>query len=174
MIACQYFAGPGLAPTLAAGSGEILAVHFLVDPALPHGSILQFDFHQEDRALIDSSVVPPDTLMRFCFGSEVACGSSLPAEIYPRLYGGFMMADTGLTCCHGTMVGNIDGSPDGAVTVGDLTVLIDHLFISLAPLRCRAEANADGSSDNAITTADLTALIDHLFIDFAPLPSCPF
>ncbi len=76
-------------------------------------------------------------------------------------------------CCTGPSVGNVDGSPDNQVTMGDLTVLIDHLFISLAPLVCPEEGNVDMSLDGQVTMGDLTVLIDHLFISLAPLPACP-
>ncbi len=81
-------------------------------------------------------------------------------------------------CCTGLSRGNIDGSADQLVTMGDLIVLIDHLFITLNPLDCVDEADVDqsggvspGSLD--ITMADVTTLIDHLFIGLAPLPACP-
>jgi PKD repeat protein len=77
-----------------------------------------------------------------------------------------------LGCCVG-YVGNVDASADQLVTMGDLTVLIDHLFISFAPVACVAEANVDMSEDLAITMGDLTVLIDHLFVSFNPLPPCP-
>ncbi len=76
-------------------------------------------------------------------------------------------------CCTGSSVGNIDGSTDNLVTMGDLTVLIDHLFISLTPVACVDEANVDASSDGLVTMGDLTVLIDHLFISLNPLPACP-
>ncbi|MBD3256878.1 PKD domain-containing protein [candidate division GN15 bacterium] len=76
-------------------------------------------------------------------------------------------------CCTGPSVGNIDGSPDNAVTLGDLTVMIDHLFISLEPLECDEEGNTDMSPDGAVSLGDLTVLIDHLFISLAPLSPCP-
>ncbi len=57
--------------------------------------------------------------------------------------------------------------------MGDLTVLIDHLFISLVPLACIDEGNVDMSTDSLITMGDLTTPIDHLFISLAPLPPCP-
>ncbi len=75
-------------------------------------------------------------------------------------------------CCIG-MTGNVDCSADNLVTMADLTVLIDHLFISLAPVCCLEEANIDLSGDNLVTMGDLTLLIDHLFISFEPLPDCP-
>ncbi len=65
--------------------------------------------------------------------------------------------------------GNIDGSLDGLVTMGDLTLLIDHLFISLEPLRWPSIGNVDGSSDDLVTMGDLTKLIDHLFISLDDL-----
>ncbi len=68
--------------------------------------------------------------------------------------------------------GNVDCSADELITMSDLTVMIDHLFITLSPLCCPAEANTDGSSDELITMGDLTALIDHLFITLSPLPPC--
>ena len=78
-----------------------------------------------------------------------------------------------LTCCTGPSRGNVDGSPDNLVTMGDLTVLIDHLFISLDPLDCIDEGNVDLSADDLVTMGDLTVLINHLFIDLDPLPACP-
>ncbi len=76
-------------------------------------------------------------------------------------------------CCTGPSVGNVDGSVDNLVTMSDLTVLIDHLFISLDPLTCVAEGNTDISEDELVTMSDLTVLIDHLFISLNPLPTCP-
>ncbi len=77
------------------------------------------------------------------------------------------------SCCTGPSTGNFDGSEDNLITMGDLTVLIDHLFITLTPLDCPDEANVDESPDGLITMGDLTVLINHLFITFDPLPSCP-
>jgi hypothetical protein len=74
-------------------------------------------------------------------------------------------------CCIG-YVGNVDCTTDQLVMMGDLTVMIDHLFITLAPVCCVAEANVDLSPDGRITMSDLTVLIDHLFITLAPLPAC--
>ncbi len=78
-----------------------------------------------------------------------------------------------LNCCQGPSVGNVDNSADMLVTMGDLTVLIDHLFISLTPLTCVAEGNVDMSVDGLVTMGDLTVLIDALFISLNPLPPCP-
>jgi len=73
-------------------------------------------------------------------------------------------------CCVG-MRGNVDCSPDDFVTMGDLTVLIDNLFITLTPLCCEEEGEVDG--EELITMGDLTRMIDYLFITLTPLPPCP-
>jgi hypothetical protein len=78
-----------------------------------------------------------------------------------------------LTCCTGPSRGNYDGSADNLVTMGDLTVLIDHLFISFNPLDCLDEGNVDLSPDGLVTMGDLTVLIDHLFISFNPRRRAP-
>ncbi len=77
----------------------------------------------------------------------------------------------GDACCCSGAVGNTDCDPSGETTMSDLTVLIDHLFISLDPICCPGEAELDGEAD--ITMSDLTVLIDHLFISLAPLSNCP-
>ncbi|MBD3256837.1 hypothetical protein GF377_00290 [candidate division GN15 bacterium] len=78
-------------------------------------------------------------------------------------------------CCIGDR-GNVDGSADDAVSLGDLTVLVDNLFVSIAPLTCWEEGNVDESQpegEGSVTLGDLTVLIDHLFISLDPLPPCP-
>ncbi len=85
-------------------------------------------------------------------------------------------------CCIG-LTGNLRTAPhcddyDQTVDMGDLTVLIDHLFISLEPLCCLEEGDMDlsGQPDPQpfdVDTGDLVVLIDHLFISLTPLPQCP-
>ncbi len=65
-------------------------------------------------------------------------------------------------CCQ--HMGNVDGSPDKLVTMGDLTVLIDHLYITLTPLPCPDEGNMDLSADGLVTMDDLTVMISGMFI----------
>ncbi|UCC45238.1 MAG: CHRD domain-containing protein, partial [Candidatus Zixiibacteriota bacterium] len=74
-------------------------------------------------------------------------------------------------CCLG-MTGNIDYDPADIVDIGDLTRLIDFLFISLNPLDCPAEANTDGDDQGLVDIADLTRLIDYLFISNSPPAGC--
>ncbi|UCC43854.1 MAG: VCBS repeat-containing protein [Candidatus Zixiibacteriota bacterium] len=75
-----------------------------------------------------------------------------------------------VSCCTG-QVGNVDGDPENVVDIGDLTRLIDYLFISFEEPGCMAEANVDGISP--VDIGDLTALIDFLFISYDPLAECP-
>lgn len=66
----------------------------------------------------------------------------------------------------GLICGDIDGS--GTISdVGDLTLLVDHLFITYADLPNIAVANIDGQV--GVDIGDLTTLVDHLFITFTPI-----
>ena len=96
-------------------------------------------------------------------------GDGLPADFIESDMSEYIAC---VPCCVG-MTGNVDNDPDDQVSLGDLTALIDHLFISLAPLKCPEEADMDGSEAGVISLGDLTALIDHLFISLDPLPDCP-
>ncbi|UCC43840.1 MAG: SMP-30/gluconolactonase/LRE family protein [Candidatus Zixiibacteriota bacterium] len=74
------------------------------------------------------------------------------------------------TCCEG-LTGNVDYDPDDIADIGDLTALIDFLFISFEGPICMAEANVDGVEP--VDIGDLTALIDFLFISYTPPAVCP-
>lgn len=79
------------------------------------------------------------------------------------------------SCCVNDR-GNVDASADEEVTLADLTVLIDHLFVTLTDPVCWEEANVDESAPEgagSVTLGDLTVLVDHLFVSLAPLPPCP-
>jgi hypothetical protein len=82
-------------------------------------------------------------------------------------------------CCLG-LTGNANMDPTDAVTIGDISMLIDHLFISELPLPCLEEAdvNLSGTDTNPpldpddITIGDVSVLIDHLFVNQPALPLC--
>jgi len=74
-------------------------------------------------------------------------------------------------CCVG-ITGNVDGDPGENVDLGDLTALIDYLFITFTVPECFAEANIDGDPGGNVDLGDLTALIDYLFITFTPPSAC--
>lgn len=85
----------------------------------------------------------------------------------------FPLPCPGPLCCMGPTTGNVDCDPLESIDIADLTVLVDHLFISFAPLCCKDEGNIDGIvGPCSIDIADLTLLVDHLFITFTPLPVC--
>lgn len=79
-------------------------------------------------------------------------------------------------CCVG-IVGdaNYDGSYDP--TIGDVSTIIDMLFISGAQVICLTEADVNQSGGVSptvedITIGDISMLIDNLFISGTPLPAC--
>ena len=72
-------------------------------------------------------------------------------------------------CCRST-TGNVDCDPVDIVDIGDLSALIDNLYITFAPLCCVKEANVDGQA--GIDISDLAALIDYLYISFTPPAAC--
>ncbi|UCC45729.1 MAG: VCBS repeat-containing protein [Candidatus Zixiibacteriota bacterium] len=74
------------------------------------------------------------------------------------------------TCCIDT-TGNVDYDVLDICDIGDLTTLIDFLFISYTPPVCMDEANVNGEAP--VDIGDLTRLIDYLFISFEPLTECP-
>ena len=80
------------------------------------------------------------------------------------------------SCCLGR-VGDVNQSGEDEPTVGDISTLIDHLFVSQAPLTCYLEADIDQSggasaSTTDITIGDISSLIDYLFISQTPLLNC--
>jgi|CXWL01.1.fsa_nt_gi hypothetical protein len=86
-----------------------------------------------------------------------------------KLNGGFWQNFTPPTCCIGIR-GNIDCDGLQSIDIGDLTILVDHLFISFTPLCCVDEG--DMVVDASVDIADLTFLVDHLFISFVAQPGC--
>ncbi len=70
------------------------------------------------------------------------------------------------------IVGNVDCDLTESVDIGDLTTMIDNLFINFHLLCSYPEANCDGDPGINVDIGDLTALIDNLFLTFTPLPAC--
>ena len=63
------------------------------------------------------------------------------------------------------------------LSLGDLTRMIDYLFISFTPPDCWEEANIDGSQPEgpgSVSLGDLTVLIAYLFWLLSPPPPCPY
>jgi hypothetical protein len=76
------------------------------------------------------------------------------------------------TCCDGT-TGNVDDDAGENVNLTDVTLLVNHLFVTFESLPCLAESNVNGDPEESISLTDLTTLINHLFVSFEPLPNCP-
>jgi len=74
-------------------------------------------------------------------------------------------------CCVG-QTGNVDDDAEGNVNLTDLTLLVNHLFVTFEPLPCPESANTSGDPEGLITLTDLTALVNHLFVTFEPVAAC--
>ncbi len=151
MFAGQLISLPGL--TAAPQSQELVTFHFTVEHWTAGNTFVMDTSH----ALFPNVVY-------------AAAGGTPTTLWYPVWAGALHVQDQG-SCCVAD-VGNVDGDPLDIVSLADFSALVDHLFISLSPLICPAEANCDGSPDGIVGLSDLTALQDHLFITFSPLPTC--
>ncbi|MBD3256857.1 hypothetical protein GF377_00395 [candidate division GN15 bacterium] len=113
-----------------------------------------------DTAALDLSVDHASP----CAPSGNACESQIGA------------GSPGCRCCFSSR-GNVDNAGDpGIPSIGDLTRLVDFLFISLTPPECWEEANVDNTppeGPGSVTLSDFDVLVDHLFISLDPLPPCP-
>lgn len=76
--------------------------------------------------------------------------------------------------CVGVNRGNVDMDPTENVDIVDVSVLVDHLFLSgAAPIAVgEADVAPQPHPDGALDITDLQTLIDHLFISLQPLPTC--
>ncbi len=163
------------------GGGLIITGHEYLSYGLPGVTSMRLysqtppTFHIKLDRITELAVVGGSTL----YGDELFLSAEnatktvtgvLSADVQAGFVGWFGLAYSTTNCCRG-FTGNVDVDAYDLVTMGDLTVLIDHLFISLDPLDCEDEAFLDGEVD--VTMGDLTKLIDFLFISLSPLPSCP-
>jgi M6 family metalloprotease-like protein len=79
----------------------------------------------------------------------------------------------GDACCCVGLTGNYDCDPENLTDIGDLTRLIDYLYISIEPLCCSLAGNVDADPENLVDIGDLTRLIDYLYISNVPPAACP-
>jgi hypothetical protein len=119
---------------------------------------------------------PDDTVYVYTVISSVRNGSSsdlvdnvLAARQWFGDHRSSICGQTG--CCIG-LAGNTDCDPDDIVDIGDLTRLIDYLYISNDPLCCYEEGNADGDPGGVVDIGDLTDMIDYLYISNDPPKPC--
>jgi hypothetical protein len=76
------------------------------------------------------------------------------------------------TCCMNGMSGNIDYDSLEVVDIGDVTHLIQYLYLSGTAPICESSANTDGDDEARVDVADLVSLIDFLHISRTPLAPC--
>ncbi|UCC44406.1 MAG: hypothetical protein JSU65_00305, partial [Candidatus Zixiibacteriota bacterium] len=125
--------------------------------------------------LFDYDLGPTDTLTLYSAVTSVHDGDTTDLKV--NLEAAFEWYRTNLRpgctslcgCCIG-LTGNVDGDPNDICDIGDLTKLIDFLFISYTPPECMEEANCDGLG--SVDIGDLTKLIDFLFISYTPPAGC--
>jgi hypothetical protein len=72
-------------------------------------------------------------------------------------------------CCIPPTVSDVNQS--GSVDITDISVMIDHQFLTLTPLVCEEEGDVDFSGEVDIT--DLSVMIDNQFLTLTPLLPCP-
>ena len=105
--------------------------------------------------------------------SQTAVGVSTSTN-YGTLHGFWQDFGSGYVGCCGIytagLTGNNNCSVDGKLTLGDITTLIDFIYISHSPLCCHATGNTNGSEDCKFTLGDITGLIDVIYISHS-LPS---
>ncbi len=108
-----------------------------------------------------SEFVTPTDQMKLRFQAYDYTGSCVEAAV----------DDVSVTrySCDSWICGDLNA--DSKVTLSDITLLIDHVYISKSPLDFPEAANTNGSVDMKLTLADITTLIDHVYISKAVM-SC--
>jgi hypothetical protein len=125
-----------------------------------------------DRGISQNYYVDPNVDSGECY-SYVIVAESTPAMYSPASE----IAQVDLSqCCIG-QVGDLNGIGGDEPTLGDIMVLIDHLYISYTDPACMTEADVNQSGGlnptwDDLTLLDVFILIDHLFINYGPLRKC--
>ncbi|HUV31536.1 MAG TPA: hypothetical protein VMY05_10660 [Acidobacteriota bacterium] len=114
-----------------------------------------------DSAYVDTTATGTEPYSYMIMATDAPGGFSPPSAVATVDPGG---------CCEG-LTGNVDQDAEDLTDIGDVTALIDFLFLSKSPLSCPGEANIDGDPEGLIDIGDLTALIIYLFLE--PMPPAP-
>ncbi len=134
---------------------------------------------------ISDGILPPGLTID---AAGVISGSPTTLGVYPFTVGianpgtgasdqrSFQIEILEPSCCTG-LVGNVNGLAGDEPTIGDISMLIDALFVSGVTLPCLTEAdiNQSGGANptrDDITIGDISLLIDHVFITGVPLLPC--
>ncbi len=151
--------------TIGASGFTITDIGLSPDPTGPQ-LIVTYWFHAENWQ--QSDTVTFDTAAFSSFSRLSFLGSSRN-DYTPVFAGAVTIRDASALCCSG-LRGNVDCSASDTPDIGDLSALIDHLFISYGPVCCYGEASMDNQA--GVDIGDLTALVNFLFISNVPPPSC--
>jgi len=145
-------------------AGLDLAGLLRVDPDL-RGDL--FMFLQDSLKSNKGDSVSRSAIAGFGLALVLALGATIVAEESLRL-------EPEGCYCVGT-VGNVDCDYRDEISLNDIMMLVDHLFISGRRLPNPAEANADGDPAGEISLNDIMTLVDYLYISDRTriLPNCP-
>jgi hypothetical protein len=149
--------------------------HVYRRPGLSLGSFFRIDNpsgNRLDHGVSQSHYVDSNVDSGACYSyvvvAESGSGTYSPASEIAQI-------DLSL-CCVG-QVGNVNASSGDEPTIGDILMLVDHLYISYTDPVCMTEADVNQSGGlkptrKDLTLVDISILINHLFIDFKPLRRC--
>lgn len=123
---------------------------------------LRSDRGASDTFFVDSGITENDSYSYVIIAEDNLGAYSAPSA---------PVTSVDAACCQGT-TGNIDLSADGIVDIGDLTVLIAALFITVTELECPEAGNVDGDPEGIIDIGDVSVLITSLFLTLTPTAPC--
>jgi hypothetical protein len=163
-------------------SEEIGYISYYYDPGIWFLSATNFDFTGTVTACGDvmecsiplANLGNPSALYRY----SLSIGDMDENYDKSNMVGVTLGGGSPTPCCGmytGGFTGNCNCSPDGKLTLTDISVLIDHVYISKAPLCCYANGNTNGSWDDGeckITLTDISRLIDAVYISMSPPAAC--
>jgi hypothetical protein len=159
--------GDGLWTQLTPNGGYPYTI--IDNPASPYapGTPCFSGSHTWAQANVDLSAYSGVVQLKFRFGSDGAVTGE-----------GWYVDDVSVTsqgCC-GTYTagytGNTDCDTEGKINLGDITALIDRVYISKTPLCCEENGNVDGDAEGKVNLADITGLIDHVYISHVQTALC--
>lgn len=83
----------------------------------------------------------------------------------------------GDACCCGHFTGgytgNTDCDPNGKRNLGDITTLIDRVYVSQEVMCCEAAGNTSGDPEGRLNLTDITGLIDLVYVTQTQTALCP-
>jgi hypothetical protein len=120
-----------------------------------------------DRYVTGIGIVPhhPQTMQEFMYTWNMRDSSLGHTKALKDIF-----YEHGHTDCGFGMAGNVNNSASEMPSIGDVSMLVDSLYVSHGQLGCTKEA--DCNSDGSVSIGDIQLLIDYLFITYAPLAAC--